>query len=278
LAVNLSTCSANNDIFQWNISCHSSAHPTIAKWLDKHLVDIWMNIPFDVPVFTEFPEPERLSSRARNSQAVTSGLTKASPVSHYLQSLVARHSTTTKIQTVVRNAWRQTPPVQSVVYTFNKGEYPLPHLNAPATALTKDSAVAASGITAGTITTSVQQVVDRKLTDLETSRQNTDSTFTSRMNHIEDTMSRIQGELDQISDTVTDRVLQGLQKAGGLLFNQDKKIDLLLEQLMQLLPMVEIVLGLPSSTRPLSNTESESPSTKIRKLDNTLDMTVVRTD
>jgi hypothetical protein len=47
---------------------------------------------------------------------------------------------------------------------------------------------------------------------------------------------------------------------------------------MRLLPMVDTVIGLPSSTRPLSDTESESPNPQIRKLDNTSAMTVVRAD
>jgi hypothetical protein len=46
-------------------------------------------------------------------------------------------------------------------------------------------------------------------------------------------------------------VLAGLQKPDGLLAQQDTKMDLVSEKLLQLFPMVEQILGL-NGTHPLS--------------------------
>jgi hypothetical protein len=145
---------------------------------------------------------------------------------------------------VVRNPWRQTPPVQSVIYKFNETDYPLPGGNAAATVLTTVSTlVDAFAITAAD--TSVQLSVDRKLTAFEASRAVNDSDFTNRMNAIEDKMQGIQDELTAIAEWVTTRTLAGLQQPDGILARQDTKIDLLSKKLSRLLPMVEQVLGLP---------------------------------
>jgi hypothetical protein len=101
------SCHRTFDLGKWKISCHSSHHQQITKWIDTHLAELCSWIPIDMPPFTAFPSPTRLS-RSRVSHSVASGLTDASPVSHYLQSLAARNIST-KIATVVRNPWRQTP-------------------------------------------------------------------------------------------------------------------------------------------------------------------------
>jgi hypothetical protein len=234
---------------KWNISCHSSHHRQITNWIDKHLVDIWSKIPLDLPPFDAFSTPERLS-RNRIAHSVASGLTDASPVSHYLQSLATRNPAT-KIATVVRNPWRQTPPVQSVQYSFDKTEYPLPNgkANATATARTKDSTL--MDASAGSISqldghaASVQQIVDKKLAAIKAARKLTDAEFIARMNTIDDSIQKIKDDLDAIAECVTTRVLTGLQQPEGLLFKQDAKIDLIQAQLMRLLPLVEQSLGLP---------------------------------
>jgi hypothetical protein len=124
------SCRRTHDLGKWNISCHTDAHPAIAHWLYNNLVTIWDQITLDLPEITAFPEPERLSSRSRSSVTVLSGLTNASPVSHYLQSLAARHTATTKITMVVRNPWRNTPPVHSTktntLYPATAARPPLP--------------------------------------------------------------------------------------------------------------------------------------------------------
>jgi hypothetical protein len=231
-----------------------------------------------LPPFAEFPSPERLSQN-RVSRSVASGLTDASPVSHYLRSLAARN-VSPKITTVVRNPWRQTPPVQSVQYKFDKNEFPLPNAQTTATARTEVSTtLGGSAITQGSIA-SLHQDIDAKLLELETARKSKDADFTSRMNAIDDSIQTIQDDLTQIADTVTARVLQGLQKPEGILLKQDAKIDQIQEQLLKSLPMVKKVLDLtPTSTRPLSDSESDAPN-KIRRLDNTptMDMAVDQGD
>jgi hypothetical protein len=82
------SCHRTFDLGKRNISCHSSHHKQITKWIDTHLAEIWSNIPVEMPQFEAFPSPERLSG-SRVPHSVASGLTDASPVSHYLQSLVA---------------------------------------------------------------------------------------------------------------------------------------------------------------------------------------------
>jgi hypothetical protein len=135
------SCRRTFDLGKWNISCHSSHHRQITNWIDTHLTDIWSKIPLDLPTFDAFSTPKRLSCN-HVVGSVASGRMDASPVSHYLQSLAARN-TSSKIAMVVRNPWRQPPPVQSVQYSFDKAEYPLPngkaHATAAATAHTEDS-------------------------------------------------------------------------------------------------------------------------------------------
>jgi hypothetical protein len=114
---------------------------------------------------------------------------------------------------------------------------------------------------------SIQLSVDRKLTAFEASRATNDSNFTSHMNEIEDKMQGIKDELAAIADTVTARVLAGLQKPDGILANQDIKINLLSDKLLKLLPMVEQVLD-RTVTRPLSPTiPAEVSPGKKQKLD-----------
>jgi hypothetical protein len=250
------------------------------------LTDIWSKIPLNLPPFDAFPAPERLS-RSCIARSVASGLTDASPVSHYLQSLAA-HTPSTKIATVVRNPWRQPPPVQSVQYSFDTAEYPLPngktHATAAVTTRTEDSTM--MDASAGSISrldghaASVQHTVDKKkLAAIAAARKLADADFMSRMNNIDDSIQKIKDDLDAIAECVTTRVLTGLQQPDGLLFKQDAKIDLIQAQLMRLFPLVEKSLGLPASGhRPLSDDESDSPLKK-SKLDNTspMEVTVVRT-
>jgi hypothetical protein len=185
------SCRRTFDLGKWNISCHASHHQAITQWIDTNLVNIWKQVPLALPIYPAFSTPERLSCN-RGVRSVASGLTDASPVSHYLKSLADRHQTSSKLTTVVRNPWRQTPPVQSVVYQFNKTDYPLPGGDTDATAPTTDSTmVAASAITASEgYDASVQLSVDRKLTAYEASRAENNSDFNARMNMIED---KIQG-------------------------------------------------------------------------------------
>jgi hypothetical protein len=183
----------------------------------------------------------------------------------------------TKIATVVRNPWRQTPPVQSVQYPFDKSEYPLPSgKQATATARTEDSTM--MDASAGSISNldghaaSVHLAVDKKLSALEASRTTSDDNFIAHMNAIDDSIQKIKDDLDAIADAVTERVLTGLQRSDGILFTQDAKIGLIQSQLMRLLPLAEKSLGLPpSGNRPLSDDESEIPSKK-SKLDNATPM------
>jgi hypothetical protein len=126
--------------------------------------------------------------------------------------------------------------------------------------------------------TTIQNEVANKLSALEQARKVKDADFTSRMNAIDDSIQTIQDELAAIADTVTTRVLHGLQKPDGILFKQDAKIDLIQAQLLKLLPMVQQVLTLtPTSKHSLSDAESDAPK-NIRRLDNTspMDMAVAR--
>jgi hypothetical protein len=264
-------CRRTFDLGKWNISCHSSHHQQITRWIDENLYPYWSAIPLDLPPFAAFPSSGRLS-RNCVSRSVASGLTGASPVSHYLRSLAAQ-DVSPKIMTVLRNPWRQTPPVQSVQYKFDQNEYPLPKggQNTATTRTEVSTMLGDSAITQGSLA-SLHQEVDTKLSEPETARHSKDADFTSRMNEIDDSIQKIQDDLAIIADTVTARVLQGLQKPEGILFKQDAKIDMIQEQLLELLPMVKKVLDLtPTGTRSLSNSESDSPS-KIRKLDNTSPM------
>jgi hypothetical protein len=268
------SCRRTFDLGKWNISCHVDHHPDIIQWIDDHLVEQWHKVPLDLPAYMEFPTPERLS-RSRVPHSVASGLTDASPVSHYLKSLAARN-TSTKILSVVRNPWRQTPPVQSVQYSFDKDAYPdLPaHQHSTETARTEDSTAADhSAITAASISqlsgrvTNAHDVVTSKLQSIDSDRNALESRFRDRMNDIEDTMQGIRNDLDRIADVVTNRLLIGLTRENGLLWKQDRKIDELQEKLLEFLPLVKSALA--KNTR--SGSPEGSPPKKNRRLENELE-------
>ena len=256
------SCRRTFDLGKWNISCNSSHYQDITHWIDTHLTEIWSKLPVEMPSFEEFSTPERLS-RNRVARSVASGLTDASPVSHYLKSLAARN-TQTKIASVVRNPWRPAPPVTSVQYLFDKADYPPLDGNPPTASTAVSTMPDASGVSACSLSqleghaTSVRREVDQKLLDLNQARKLRDDDFTSRMNAIEDSIQKIKEDLDAIADVVTDRVLIGLQKPNGLLFRQDAKIDAITAQLLKLLPMVEAAIGIPpTGPRPLSRPTSD---------------------
>jgi uncharacterized phage infection (PIP) family protein YhgE len=186
----------------------------------------------------------------------------------------------TKLTTVIRNPWTQTPPVQSVAYSFNKDEYPLPHNTVTATAETEDFTAAASGIAASAISTLAGSryaaSVDKKLEALEAARDTSDSDFTARMNEIEDKLQCLQDQLYVMTNTVTVSVLAGLQQPGGLLDKQDAKITMLSEKMLHFLPLVEQVLGLGGGNRSLSPTDDADSVAKKQKLDDVSPMTGVQ--
>jgi hypothetical protein len=114
-----------------------------------------------------------------------------------------------------------------------------------ATACTTASTIMdTSGITAGSISqleghaATIHQSVDAKLAEFDNARQIQDANFTSRMNNIDDSIKRIQDDLNAIADAVTTRVLTGLQKPDGIPFKQDAKIDLIQAQLLKMLPIM----------------------------------------
>jgi uncharacterized phage infection (PIP) family protein YhgE len=193
---------------------------------------------------------------------------------------MARHATTAKLMTVIQNPWTQTPPVQSVAYSFNKGDYPLPHNTATVTAQSEDLTTAASGIAASAISTLAGSryaaSVDKKLEAFEAARDTSDSDFTARMNEIEDKLQCLQDQLSVMPNTVTASVPAGLQQPGGLLGKQDAKITMLSEKLLRFLPLVEQVLGLCGGNRSLSPTDEADSVAKKQKLDDVSPMTGVQ--
>jgi hypothetical protein len=71
-----------------------------------------------------------------------------------------------------------------------------------------------SGITAG----SIQQSVNIKMSVFETTQQRNEANYTSRMNEIDDSIQRINGNLAAMADKVTTRVLEGLQQPESIGF------------------------------------------------------------
>jgi hypothetical protein len=257
------SCRRTADLGKWNISCNSTAHPTIAQWLDTHLVDIWKQVPLELEPYAVFPLPERLSSSRGASRSVASGLTNASPVTHYLQTLASRHQPSTKITAVVRNPWRQTPPVESVQYNFNPTDYPPPGQKTDTTAQTAESTIAGTSVvTAATIQASVQDTFNAKLLEIDTARIEAEATFRSRMNDLEDSMSQVKSTLAEIADTVTAQVLIGLQVENGLFWNQNVKIDQLQAKMLELIPLVTQAIHLSTSS---ANPRAVSPKSPLRK-------------
>jgi hypothetical protein len=174
---------------------------------------------------------------------------------------------------VVRNPWRQTPPIASVqYYEFNNTEFPPPPTHKTATtARTAESTVAGtSAVTAATL----QDDFNAKLQDIEAARLATEANFQSRMNDMDDTIAKVRTHLDEITATVTAQVLVGLQEENGLLWTQDKKIEQLQEKLLELLPFVKQAINLPPGTAASPRHPSPlSPLRKNRRLeqDSTMD-------
>jgi hypothetical protein len=163
------------DLGKWNISCHSDFHPSIAAWLDDNLVEHCNNIPVELPTFAAFPAPTRLSA-SRTSRSVSSGLTDASPVSHYLKTLADRNRTSDKNTTVLRNPWKSTPPVNAVQYSFTVSEYPKLPTNKTGTARTEDSTYAPSAVTSPSFSI-VEAKIDSQLSDIVQKQQSDADAF-----------------------------------------------------------------------------------------------------
>jgi hypothetical protein len=259
------SCRRTPDLGKWNISCHSDFQPTIAAWLDDNVVNHCNKIPVQLPTFKDFPAPTRLSA-ARNSRSVSSGLTDASPVSHYLKTLANRTRTSEKIKTVLRNPWKSTPPVAAVQYTFTPTEYPKLPTTKNGTARTEDSTYAPSAVTSPSFSI-VEAKLDSQLSDIEKKRKADADAFRSRMDDLEDGMTQIRTDLDQLASTisteVTRNVLLGLQGVDGVITQQNRHIAELQEKLMQLIPLVQEAI----SPRPASpNLHVTSPPRKNQKL------------
>jgi hypothetical protein len=220
------SCRRTPDLRKWNISCHSDFHPTIAAWLDAHIVEHCNNIPVELPTFQAFPTPTRLSA-SRTSRSVSSGLTDASPVSHYLKTLADRNRTSDKIATVLRNPWKSTPPVNAVQYSFTVTDYPKLPTTKTGTAHTEDSTYAPSAVTSPSFSI-VEAKNYSQLSDIEQKRQADADAFRSRMADLEAGMTRIRTELNKlattISNNVTRNVLLGLQGVDGVITQQNHHI------------------------------------------------------
>jgi hypothetical protein len=121
-------CRRTPDLGKWNISCALEHHPTLCKWLDDNLIDLWNAIPGKdgLPKIVPFPVPERLSKgrRASSGSSVASGLTDASPVKDYFRKLEL-NLTLPKLQSsVFCNAWNKNLPVDGIAYTFDATDFP----------------------------------------------------------------------------------------------------------------------------------------------------------
>jgi hypothetical protein len=135
----------------------------------------------------------------------------------------------------------------------------------------------ASGVTPASFPTqAVQATVSTQRLAVAETRLLADANFDARMAAIEGKISTIQVELDKMAHTVTESVLLGLQREGGLLWQQDQKIDSLQTKLLEFLPKVQAALNLQE--RNSGHPAPDSPSHKNRKLDSTSPMTAVRTD
>jgi hypothetical protein len=66
-----------------------------------------------------------------------------------------------------------------------------------------------------------------------------------------------------MANTVTESVLFGLQKQGGLLWKQDQKIDSLQTKLLEFLPKVQAALDLQARTSRPPASDSTSPMTAV---------------
>jgi hypothetical protein len=173
------SCRRTPDLGKLNISCHSDFHPNIAAWLDNTIVEHSDSIPVSLPTFQVFPSPTRLSA-SRSSRTISSGLTDASHVSHYLKTLTDRNRTSDKIKTVLRNPWKSTPPIDAAQYSFTVADHPkLPH-HKDGTAHTEDSTYAPSAVTSLSFWI-VKAKIDSQLSDLETKRKADEATFCSYM-------------------------------------------------------------------------------------------------
>jgi hypothetical protein len=259
------SCRRTHDLGKWNISCHSDFHQTIAAWLDANIVEHCNNFPVELPTFQAFPAPTRLSA-SHTSRSVSSGLTDASPVSHYLKTLADRNRTSKKITTVLRNPWKSTPPVNAVQYSFTVTDYPTLPNTKNSTARTEDSTYAPSAVISPSFSI-VEAKIDSQLSDIEHKRQADANAFRSRMVDLIAGMTRIHTDLNKlattISNDVTRNVLLDLQGVDGVITQQNHHIAQLQEKLMQLIPLVqEAIAPRSSSPTPAVN----SPPRKNQKL------------
>jgi hypothetical protein len=275
------------DLGKCNILCNAASHPDICRWIDDHLVAIWHTIPLDCPVIPTFPTPERLSKGQKaqsSSLSITFGLTDASPVTAYLNTLKNNFDTTTVVSRTTRNPWTRAVPVEDVSYSFDVTAFPnLPtdktaHTGTAtsetaALATTQGSATAISGITEG--------ILSSALAEVEQKRKNESTDFHRRLTVLESHIASITEKVASMSTEMTDEVMRRLSAPDAPLASQDRvladqnaKMERMYQMLLSLTGNMDHVttevanatvpstsLALPRSPRGRESPEPHSNST-----------------
>jgi uncharacterized coiled-coil protein SlyX len=263
-----------HDLGKWNISCHLDKHPAICTWIDENMVTIWKQIPLELSPVITFPEPERLSEgrHARGSgMSVTSGLTNASPVAAYTDSLEKNTTTDTDDAATrsSRNAWKTTVPVEDVSYSFTLNAFPK-LANETTTATTADEASLAAGrdtcqatAVSAIMEGFVSSAVKTSISALDEHRKTESANFTECLNNLEDRLQGITDTIDSLSEKLTDAVILRLTKPDGLITQQNQQLT---EQSVTMTKMYQMLETLTDNfetmTTDRGTERSASPSAR----------------
>jgi hypothetical protein len=167
------------------------------------MVEIWKTIPIELSPVNPFPKPEQLSKGrcAQSGKSIATGLTDASPVAAYMDSLEKNLAIDTSEATThwSRNPWKPTVPVEDVSYSFTLTAFPKPTNENPTITIADETSIAGRGqATAVSAITEgfVSSAVKTSISALEELRKTESAKFIDRLNHLED---RLQGITDTIN-------------------------------------------------------------------------------
>jgi uncharacterized protein (DUF342 family) len=163
--------------------------------------------------------------------SVASGLTDASPVAAYMDSLEKHIMTDTNTAAThfSRNPWKTTVPVEDVSYSFTLNAFPKVATETN-TATTADEtsvagrdtcqATAVSAITEGFASSAVKTSISA----LDEHRKTESVNCTEPLNNLEDRLQGITDTINSLPAKMTDAVILRLTKPDGLITQQTKQL------------------------------------------------------
>jgi hypothetical protein len=252
------------DLGKWNISCNINHHQAICNWVDEHLVTVWQIIPLDLPEIATFPTPERLSKGRRaqgSSLLVASGLTDASPIADYMNTLESKFDAANVVSKTTRNPWIQSVSLEDVSYSFDAAAFPpfptdKTSSTRTTTVETEFTGAAAEGATA--ISAITEGLLSSAISGIEQKRTAASADFDNHLKTLEARIAGINEIVIKMSTKTTNEVMRRLSAADGPLAQQNR---VLLEQNNKMERMYLMLLALTGNAEGTTSVVTASATT-----------------